>query len=73
VRTRVVVPLVPVAALGTLISDLNPVVRIAGRDHAFLAQALATLTRAELGTRVGSLAERRDDFTRALDILLTGF
>ena len=43
--------------------------RILVRD----AQSLATLTRAELGTLVGSLAQYQDDFARALDILLTGF
>jgi len=72
-RTRIVVPLLPLDALGSTISELNPVVRLGERDHVFVAQALATLTRAELGTLVGSLAQHHDAFTRALDILLTGF
>jgi toxin CcdB len=74
VRTRVVVPLVPVAELGTPIARLNPVVRIEGRDYAFVAQSLATLTLREMGERVGSLmADNGDRFAYALDILLTGF
>ncbi|MGD0108686.1 MAG: CcdB family protein [Rhodopila sp.] len=74
VRTRVVVPLVPVAELGKPIADLNPVLRIEGRDYAFIAQSLATLTSAEMGESVGSLtAEHGDRFAYALDILLTGF
>jgi toxin CcdB len=74
VRTRVVVPLLPVAELGKPVADLNPVLRIEGRDYAFVAQSLATLTSAEMGEKVSSLmAEYGDRFAYALDILLTGF
>jgi len=73
VRTRVVAPLIPVDELGTPISDLNPIVRFDGRDYAFIAQSLATLTRSELGEQVGSLLHHHDELARALDILLTGF
>jgi toxin CcdB len=74
VRTRVVVPLVPVAKLEKPIADLNLVVRIDEKDYAFVAQSLATLTSREMGQRVGSLmADHGDQFGYALDILLTGF
>jgi toxin CcdB len=74
VKTRVVVPLVPVAELGKPIADLNPVLRIDDCDYAFVAQSLATLTGPEMGQRVGSLmADHGDRFAYALDILLTGF
>ncbi|PPQ25931.1 CcdB family protein [Rhodopila globiformis] len=73
-RTRVVVPLIPLNALGKLITDLNPVVRIDGQNYVFVAQSLATLTTSEMGERIGSLmADHGDRFTYALDILLTGF
>ncbi len=72
-RTRVVAPLVPVGDLRTLISDLNPVVRLGSEDYAFIAQSLATLTKPELGEYVGSLSHHYDELARALDILLTGF
>lgn len=73
-RTRVVVPLVPIAELGKPIGDLNPVVRFDGRDYAFVAQSVATLSDREMGERIGSLmADHGDRFTYALDILLTGF
>jgi toxin CcdB len=73
-RTRVVVPLVPVAKLGKVIADLNPVVRIDKEHYAFVAQSLATLTDREMGQRVESLmANHGDRFAYALDILLTGF
>jgi toxin CcdB len=74
VRTRVVMPLVPLSELGTPIADMNPVLRIDDRDYAFVAQALATLTGPEMGERVGSLmADHGDRFAYALDILLAGF
>lgn len=73
-RTRVVVPLLPLAALGQPIAGLNPVLTIDGQDYVFLAQSLATLTLAELGQRTGNLmAEHADAFTYALDILFSGF
>lgn len=73
VATRIVAPLIPVRALDAVISELNPVVAIDGQDHAFVAQSLATLTRAELGAPVASLDRHHDAFVRALDIALTGF
>jgi toxin CcdB len=74
VKTRVVVPLVPVADLGKPIADLNPVVRIDDCDDAFVAQSPATLTSREMGERTGPLlADHGDRFACALDILLTGF
>jgi hypothetical protein len=41
--------LTPVDELGAVISDLNPIVHLGGRDYAFVGQALATLTKRELG------------------------
>ena len=73
VGTRVVAPLISVDELGALITGLNAVIRIHDRDYAFVAQSLATLTRSELGERLGSLSEHDDEMARALDILLTGF
>ena len=71
--TRVVAPLISVDELGALITGLNAVIRIHDRDYAFVAQSLATLTRSELGERLGSLSEHDDEMARALDILLAGF
>ena len=74
VRTRVVVPLIPLTEAGKPIAYLNPVISIDGRDYVFVAQSPATLTAAEMGEKVGSLmTEHGDKFTYAIDILLTGF
>ncbi|HET6609794.1 MAG TPA: CcdB family protein [Rhodopila sp.] len=73
-RTRVVVPLIPLDVLGKTIAGLNPIIGIEGHDYVFAAQSLATLTVPEMGRCIGSLmAQYGDALTYALDILLTGF
>jgi toxin CcdB len=70
--TRVVVPVLPRAAV-QVIRDLNPIVRLDDEDFAVMTQELAAVPRRDLRRKVGSLSDRRDDITRALDVLLTGF
>ncbi len=72
-RTRVVVPLVPLPDAPGLMQDVNPVFDIMGTPHAFLAQAIASVPAAELRGRVASLSDRHDLVTRALDMLIVGF
>ncbi len=67
--TRVVVPLLPQAALPKPIRDLNPVLDLAGAPHILLAQAIASVPRAELGAPIATLAAHQDAITRALDTL----
>lgn len=71
-RTRVVAPLLPAEAVKNAISALNPQVEYGGGKWLVLPQLMATLTVAELGERVGSLATNRDEITRAVDALLSG-
>jgi toxin CcdB len=72
-RTRVVVPLLPQAMLdGGQTQSLNPALAVGGEVLVLVPQLMATLTRAELGERVGSLAHERDRITRAIDALLSG-
>ncbi len=72
--TRVVVPLVPLGDAPPPIRDLNPVLEVEGRPHVLLTQALASVPLRELPRPVvGSVEDHRDDITRALDLLLTGF
>jgi toxin CcdB len=70
--TRVVIPLVP-RGTSMVVRDLNPVARIDGRDYVVMTQELAAVARSLLRRKVGSLADRRDEISRALDVLLTGF
>ena len=71
--TRVVVPLLPEAAVSRPISELNPVYDMRGVRHVLVTQALASIPGRELKRPISGLAEHRDSITRALDILLTGF
>lgn len=71
-RTRVVAPLLPAASLPEPIRGLTVPVEIAGARHLLMPQLMATLTVAELGERVGSIADRRDGIVRACDLLFTG-
>ncbi len=70
--TRVVAPLIPQGALARALPTLNPAVTLGEEVYLFMPQLAATLTLAELGTRVGSLAAQRDALVRALDALLSG-
>jgi toxin CcdB len=70
--TRVVAPLIAASRVTRTLATLNPPVRIGESDYLLMPQLAATLTLAELGTRVGSLAAMRDQITRAVDALLSG-
>ncbi len=71
--SRVVVPLAPLSKLrGKPLARLNPLVSIAGRDHAALFQELAAIPRKMLRSPVGNLQSRRAELVAALDLLFTG-
>ena len=52
---------------------LTPVVTLEGRRWIVRLQELAAVPGGELRTRIGSIAERRDELKRGLDILIDGF
>ena len=56
-----------------MIRDLNPIVRIDDMDYVAMTRVLAAVPRSSLRRTIGSLAEWRDEITRALDVLLIGF
>ena len=70
--TRVVAPLLPSGVGGRGLRSLNPEVTIGNEALVLMPQLLATLTVAELGERVSSLAHQSDGIVRALDALLSG-
>ncbi|MCR8548378.1 CcdB family protein [Salipiger sp. P9] len=71
-QTRVVAPLIPADQIGRVMAPLNPSVQVGAERFLLMPQLAATLTVAELGERVGSLAVMRDEIVRALDALLSG-
>jgi toxin CcdB len=70
--TRVVVPLLAAGAAGKRIYGLDPEIAFGDEILVLMPQLAATLTLAELGRPVGSVAHMRDAITRALSTLLSG-
>lgn len=71
-QTRVVAPLVPAHSVERVLQSLNPSVTLGEETYLIMPQLAATLTLAEMGERVGSLAMMHDAIVRALDALLSG-
>lgn len=70
--TRVVVPMVRASLVGRPLKDLNPTFEIEGIDVVLSTPELAGVPRSAIGDRVGSLADRREQVIRALDVLISG-
>ncbi|PWS38289.1 plasmid maintenance protein CcdB [Falsiroseomonas bella] len=71
--TRVVAPLLPAAGAPPPARGLNPQFELEDGPHILFPQFMAAVPKRELGPVVGTLDAHRDDITRALDLLLTGF
>jgi toxin CcdB len=71
--TRVVIPLVAPAEVGNqIIRHLHFEVEVNGRRFVALSSELAAIPVKALGARVGSVADRREEIVRALDVLISG-
>lgn len=71
--TRVVAPLLPLDRAPSPAKWLNPVFEIDGVAHVLATQLLAAVPRGLLGRPVGTLADRAEAVTRALDMVFHGF
>lgn len=71
-RTRVVVPLLPVGTAGRPMRQLNPDIVLGEETFVLMPQLLATLTIAELRQHIGSIGHLREKITRAVNMLLSG-
>lgn len=72
-NTRIVVPLLPVAAAPVPARILNPVFRVEEQDVVMVTQFMAAVPAAMLRQPVGTLAALRDDIVAAVDLLMQGF
>jgi toxin CcdB len=72
-QSTVVVPLLPAARHLQMVQEMNPVFEFAGEKFVMATHEIASIQRRRLQRPVTSLAAHRDEITRALDILLTGF
>ena len=71
--TRVVVPLITVAAMGKAAKYLNPQFKIKRTSVIMSTAELAGVNLHVLGDKVCSLKEHRTEIVAALDLLFTGF
>ncbi|MBN8807580.1 MAG: CcdB family protein [Sphingomonas sp.] len=73
VETRLVVPLIPLAAVRRRIERLNPVFRIDDEDLVMMTPLMAAVPIEILRRRFISLRDRQDVIMNAIDMLLSGF
>jgi len=72
-KTRMVIPLLLQASHARFLKDLHPVFEIAGERFVLVTHELASIPKRELKHPIASLEKHRDEITRAMDILFTGF
>ena len=72
-RTRVVIPLYSLSAMGKAAKHLNPQFPIKRTTVIMSTAELAGVTVNSLGDKVCSLKEHRNEILAALDFLFTGF
>lgn len=71
--TRVVARLVPENWPEPPLKHLSPKLFLGDLTLRLHSTEMATLTKKELGTFIGSAAHQRDEIIRACDLLLTGY
>jgi len=71
--TRVVVPLVAVSSPADIVGKLCPTFKISGKEVFMSTPEMAGYPARDLGPRLGSLVEYRDEILAAIDFLLNGF
>jgi toxin CcdB len=70
--TRIVVPLTTTAVVPNPPARVLPLVSHDGRDYVVMMRLMEFLPARRLGSPVGSIAQYRDDISRALDLLFFG-
>ena len=71
--TRLVIPLLPAAAIPSPIERLHLRVTVDGCELILAVNPMASVRRDQLGPRVGSVADRRSEIVAAVDFLQQGF
>lgn len=71
-RTRLVVPMMPVDTSPPVLKGLNPIFDIQSERYVMVTQFMAAVPVSILKTTAGSLARHDTEITGALDMLLTG-
>ncbi|MEI9408580.1 MULTISPECIES: CcdB family protein [unclassified Mesorhizobium] len=72
-KTRVVIPLLPVATVPPPMRKLHPIFDINGRKLVMATHLIATVPASELGESRLNLTKHHDEIVAALDMLFQGF
>ncbi len=72
-ETRVVAPLVPLDQSPPPAKHLNPVITLDGDQFVLIIQSMAAVRASLLGPAMNDLSHRRDEITRAVDMVFQGF
>ncbi|MFO7483403.1 CcdB family protein [Oceanibaculum nanhaiense] len=72
-KTRVVIPVVPLSEYPEPMSRVNPVVEISGVPHVLATTELAGAPASLLGDVVASLTDNSHDIVNAIDFLHQGY
>jgi toxin CcdB len=72
-KTRVVIPLLPVAMAPPMMRKLHPVFDINGRKLVMATHLIATVSTSELGESRLNLTRHHEEIVAALDMLFQGF
>jgi toxin CcdB len=73
VKTRFVVPLLPIGEVPPSLGRLHPVFEVAGQNLAMATHLASTVPASEIGERITSLEAHDLPISNALDMLMTGF
>jgi toxin CcdB len=72
-ETRTVIPIMPEGKVPNRIAALHPLSDVLGVPHILVTHMVTSMVRRDLGRVIESFSEKRDEITRALDLLFTGF
>ncbi len=72
-ESRVVAPLIPVAANLRTANRLNPVFEIEGSQHMLVTQSMSAVPVRVLDRAVANLSAHFDEITNAIDMVFQGF
>ncbi len=71
-NSRLVIPVIPLHRAPPLAGKLNPLVMVEDLQHSLVTQHMAAVSAKLLGDVVISLANRDNEVTRAIDLLISG-
>jgi toxin CcdB len=72
-NSRVMIPLVVASHVINVMSRLNPIVAVNGKNYLMSTERMASIPLSEIRAEVADLSSRSEDITAALDFLFQGF